>query len=326
MNLTAGSCQRNAPNVLRCVSRCSSKRFAVCWGEGTTAAQRLRCAIFLLQLLSNILKAERGASHPERSRNAPASQAASTTTTGGSTKKAGSTNTTSDHNGCAWEREAAQACARASSAYLGSLVKAAAAAAALKARGQSGGGGDDHHRSEHATAVAALDGEDAGFWVLAFLSDVLKCLRKDRWRCGDDPTLATGCKRTRDGEAREVKGVSRSPPSAAVAAGKAGVSSDDGRGSGPSGLAVDVSGLARLVAAFPVGCGKRAMDVALKWLEVTMASGFAGTKERWMHVPTTALWFVFTNFVVVCVRVLVLCCWSSFRRSEKNISRQICNR
>ena len=221
----------------------------------------------MLQLLSNILKAERGASHPERASNASASQAANTTTAS-STKKAAST--TSDENDCTWEREAAKACARASSVYLGSMVKAAAT---LKARGQ---GGDDDRRSEH-IAAAALDGEDAGFWVFAFLSDVLKCLRKDG-RSRGDSTLAVGYKRALDGEARGVKGVSRPPPSVAAAAGKADVSGDDGRRSGSSGLAVDVSGLAKLVAAFPVERGKRAMDLALKWLEVTTASDFAGTK------------------------------------------------
>lgn len=244
--------------------RLFSKPLAAWDGRTPTPAQRLRCATFLLQLLSSILKAERGASHPERSNYASASQGANTNG--------------DDEIGCEWEREAPQACARASNAYLGGLVRAAAA---LKARGQ---GGDDRCSEEHVTV--GLDGEDdaaIGFWVLSFLSDVLKCLRKDHWSCGDsDSTLVMGCKRKRDGEARGLEVVSCSPPSAAAAAVGIGtadvyVSNDDGRGS--SGRVVDISGLAQLVAAFPVGRGNRAMDLALKWVEVIQASGCCWHEE-----------------------------------------------
>lgn len=234
------------------------------WG-GRTAAQRARCAVFLLQLLSNILKTERGASHPERSNHdASASQAARPTD---DSAKAALTST-NDEVGCEWETEAAQACAEASNAYLGRMVQAATA---LNARSRSDG---DGRCGEHVAAVG-LDGEDAGFWVFAFLSDVLKCLRKDKWSCGDS-TFVTGGnpKRKRDGEATGIKVVSYSPPPppppAAEAVGTVDVSDGDGRGS--SGLVVDISALAHLVSAFPVGRGKRAMDLALKWLEVTQAS------------------------------------------------------
>eukprot|EP00903_Cladosiphon_okamuranus_P010050 g9529.t1 len=262
-------------SVLDTVMECIGEREQKVRGERTTA-RRLRCAIFLLQLLSNILKAERGASHPERSRTTTTSASRAADTTDDSTKEA-AVSAASDEIDCrAWEKEAAQACARASNTYFTRMVQAAAV---LKAARGLGDDGDDDRRSERVTAAAALAGEDAGFWVLAFLSDVLKCLRKDNWSY-ERFAFVVGCKRARDGEARAIKLVSRAPlsPAAAVGTADVDVSGEDGRDS--SGLMVDFSGLARLVAEFPVGRGKGAMNLALKWLEVTQLL-MEAAETRW---------------------------------------------
>ncbi len=212
-----------------------------------SSAQRLRCAVFLLQLLSNVFKSERGASHPERTNRPSASEVASV-------------QRDSKNAAFEWESDAVQACARATGCYLGRMVQAATA---LKARGESGDPNVDH-------VSGSLTAEDAGYWVLALLSDMLKYLRKEKWSCGGS-SLATRCKRRRDAQARGRE-VSASLPSSDARA--EAIDAPDIGEDGSSGLVVNFSSLAKVVAGYPLGRSKGAMDVALKWLEVTKVGAF----------------------------------------------------
>lgn len=232
-------------------------------GREISTARRVRCAVFLLQLLSNIFKSERGASHPERTNHAKASEIAS--------RQRDSENAVVE-----WENDAVQACARAANGYLGKMVQAATA---LKARGQSGDPNADRD-------TGSLNAEDAGYWVLSLLSDMLKYLRKEKWSCGGS-SLTTGCKRQRDAPARREIVAASLPSSAALA--EAMDAPEVGEGDSP-GLVVDFSSLAKVVAGYPLGRCEGAMDVALKWLEVTKASAFlfwhVSLSEKCAHPST----------------------------------------
>lgn len=214
-------------------------------GGELSTARRVRCAVFLLQLLSNIFKTERGASHPERTNHASASEFVTL-------------QRDSESEACEFMNE----CARVINEYLGKMVQAATA---LRVRGQSGDPNADH-------VTGNLDAEDAGYWMLALLSDVLKYLRKDKWSCGGSSSPTTGYKRQRDAQARGHEVVSASRPSSTALA-EAMDAPEVGEG-GSSELVVDFSSMAKMVAAYPLGRSNGTMDVALKWLEVTKASVF----------------------------------------------------
>lgn len=217
-----------------------------------TAIRRLRLPIFLLQLLSTVLKSERGASHPERSPRVA-------NTPGGSSKE---TFAADDEVCCEWEREAAQTCAKVANTYIDRMIRATAALML----GQQNVAPINGHVS------GRLDVADVGFWVLALSSDILKHLRKNNWSYGDC-TSPVRCKRQRDDETRgsdvEV----------------AGILNDDGSSSSGRGVSkgLDFPGFAEAVAAFPVGCGTGTMDVALKWLEVTQASNLCWQQVCFSH-------------------------------------------
>lgn len=206
-----------------------------------TATRRLRCPIFLLQLLSTILKSERSASHPERSPRVA-------NTPGVSSKE---TFAADDELCSKWEREAAQTCAKVANTYIDRMIRATTA---LMVGHQNVTPIDGH-------VSGSLDLADVGFWVLALSSDILKHVRKSNWSYGDCiPPMRW--KRQRDGETRG-SGVE-----------VAGIPNDDGSGSPGRGVSevLNIPGLAEAVAAFPAGRGTGTMDVALKWLEVTQAS------------------------------------------------------
>ena len=261
------------------MSTVSLTRSAV--GSVQTIAQRRRCAVFLLQLLSNIFKSERGSSHPERANHGPASDSPSILQRD-SKKKAV----------LEWEKEAVQACAKVANGYLIKMVQAAATA--TEARGESGDPNADQ------VAGSRLNEEDLGYWVFALLSDVLKYLRKDNWSCGGGSSSTTRWgKRQRDGERRGQRIVPALLPSPATPAEARGAPDDEGRSSG---LVVDFSSLAKVVAAFPLGRGKGAMDAALKWLEVTKASVLLLAGESSGSCP---LCMVSMNSVAVTVDSLV---------------------
>lgn len=215
-----------------------------------TAIQRFRCPIFLLQLLSTILKSERGASHPERSKRASAPRVANNP--GDNANEAFAAN---DDTCCGWEREAAQTCAKVAATYIGRMI---GATTTLMLGRRNLDPINDHFSG-------SLDVADVGFWVFALSSDVLKHVRKSKWSYAESTSL-TRCKRQRGDETRG---------NGAEAAGVV-VSNDNGCGSSERGVSgvLDVPGLAEVVAAFPVGSGTGTMDVALKWLEVTQASIF----------------------------------------------------
>ncbi|CAM9492111.1 unnamed protein product [Ectocarpus sp. 13 AM-2016] len=210
-------------------------------------AKRLRCAIFLLQLLSTVLKNERGASHPERSSHHTANHLPGLP---GDAPKAATT----ANNG--WKKIAAQACAREASTYLVRMVEAATA---LMLGGRNGAVSSED-------VEGSLGGADAVFWVLSLVSDILKCLRKRFWRFGD-PSSIVRCKRKRDGDAGRPETASDLPPSTTA------VVSEQ----------LDVPGLAEVVLAVPVGSGMDSMDIELKWVEVTQLLVEAA-KTRWRSV------------------------------------------
>ncbi|CAN0446179.1 unnamed protein product, partial [Ectocarpus sp. 8 AP-2014] len=198
-------------------------------------AKRLRCAIFLLQLLSTVLKNERGASHPERSSHPAANQLPELPGDAPNPAFAASDG---------WEKIAVLACAREATTYLVGMVEAATA---LMLGGRNGATSSED-------VEGSLGGADAGFWVLSLVSDILKCLRKRGWRFGD-PVSFVRCKRKRDGDTGGPETASGLPSSTTA------VVSEQ----------LDVPGLSEVVPAVPVGRGMDSMDIALKWVEVTQA-------------------------------------------------------
>ncbi|CAM9334702.1 unnamed protein product [Ectocarpus sp. 4 AP-2014] len=227
------------------MSRLLSKRLNV--EDERPLAKRLRCAIFLLQLLSTLLKNERGASHPERSSHPTGNHLPGLP--GDAPTAAVAAN-----NG--WKKIAAQACAREATTYLIGMVEAATA---LMQGGRNGAASSED-------VEGSLGGADAGFWVLSLVSDILKCLRKRSWRFGD-PSSIVRCKRKRDGDAGRPETASDLPLSTTT------VVSEQ----------LDVPGLAEVVPAVPVGSGMDSMDIVLKWVEVTQLLVEAA-ETRWRSV------------------------------------------
>lgn len=212
-------------------------------------AKRLRSAMFLLQLLSTILKSDRGASHPERSNQPSVIEVGEPPSASSKATLAPNHQTRSG-----WESVAAQVCADKSEMYLEKMVR------------------------EATTLVLGhqnADTNSAGFWVLSLVSDVLKGLRK-RERSRGDPRPPSGCKRKHCGEARGPKVAPTLLSGTTAVAEMDGI--DNGDDDGSPGLVMsgqlDVSGVAEAIAAFPVGGGSGATDVALKWLEVTQVSHY----------------------------------------------------
>lgn len=214
-----------------------------------TSTQRLRCSVFLLQLLSTILKSQRGASHPERSKHASAPLVADITADCTKDKFAAS-----DETHCEWEKEAARLCAKVANTYIDRMIRATTALTV----GRRNVDPFKDYVSE------SLGVADIGFWVFALSSDVLKHLRNSKWSYAHSISLMR-CKRQRDGETRVLV-----PDSEAAGA------NDDGCASHRKVVSdvLDIPGLAEAVSAFPVGRSAGTMDAALKWLEVTQASNF----------------------------------------------------
>ncbi|CAM9444884.1 unnamed protein product [Ectocarpus fasciculatus] len=154
---------------------------------------------------------------------------------------------------------AAQACASESSAYLVRMVESATV---LMLGGRNGAANSED-------VEGSLGGADVGFWVLSLVSDTLKYLRKRSWRFGD-PSSFGRCKRKRDGDARGPETASDPPPFSTAGA----VVSEQ----------LDVPGLAKVVAAVPVGSGMDATDIALKWVEVTQQLLVEAAETRWRSV------------------------------------------
>ncbi|CAM9492998.1 unnamed protein product [Scytosiphon promiscuus] len=213
-------------------------------GERTDNKRR-RCAVFLLQLLSTILKSERGASHPERSNHPAKEEPAEPPAVSIEAVLAPKAEVCSG-----WETVAAQACARTSKPYLEKMVREASRLSTVLG---------DHNG----------DAGSIGFWVLSLLADVLKGLGKGKRGWGD-VCVRPRCKRNHLGETREVMVASSSLPSVTTVVETDSIADDDVGDSRDRSTSerLDVTGVAEAVAAFPVEGGAGATDAALKWLEV----------------------------------------------------------
>lgn len=243
---------------------------AVPGNEQLTANRKLQCATFLLQVCSTTLKSERGASHPERA-DQPCTVISSSTPTptspnigcpntscvredGSSTSSTGSIN-----------RLAARTCAELALAYLSKML--VAASELMGAEFAAGKTDDAWTKGRHS-------GKDAVFWVLSFVSDVLKHFSKQQWifpgaSSSEAQKHATDALRT----PTEVTSAVTVTTTANSESAARDISIYVNKTSSDK---FDVEGLAGVVADVPVqyACGME--DVALKWLEVIQARNLEG--------------------------------------------------
>lgn len=164
------------------------------------APRHLRCATILLQLCSAILKGERGASHPERARHPPEPPTDKSHASGSADEAPAADN--NKPVGC--DSLAAQACAKIANAHLDAMVRGATALMADDLNLAKAGVDADGVES---SVAGAGSGVDVAFWVLSLVSDVLKHCRKRKWHnFVYSAGVPVGCKRGREGHAREGSG------------------------------------------------------------------------------------------------------------------------
>lgn len=226
-----------------------------------TTRRRLRCAIFLLQLCSTILKSERGASHPERAKKKPlavANDRRRDQEYEGEFARDGT-------NRKKWEVAAASKCAEVTGQYVGRIIEALSIA---KAEGTFG----------KAEVVGEHKEANVAFWATSLLSDVLKHARR-RNQCFNDRDDAIRMKIETPGGRESTAPDPSVHPSKPLVANGAGASIGDGpppnvfvnHNSQHGGL--DICSLAKAVFDIHGMSATRAVDLSLKCLEVIEVSG-----------------------------------------------------
>lgn len=222
-----------------------------------TATRRLRCATFLLQLCSTILKTGRGSSHPECAEQPldPPRTSGGDAALEGNKCGASADNSREDRL-----MPTADACAELASECLVGIVENASEIMRK-------------YRSDATSEYSAepCDSVDIMFWALSLVSDVIKNFARRRWTCRGG-TGRVFPEREAGLVNKTVSGTSASQASQTVDDARHNTVPIGDEASSEIGSCLDIldiSRLVRVIAAVPIETGSHMVDVALKWLEVT---------------------------------------------------------